>query len=64
MKDLGNKNEEAITGKKKEVVPPSRIVDAKEMYSKWLRKFYNEEEYHISSSVEKIKNEKKQKEYI
>ena len=42
MKDLGNKKEE-INGKKRvEVTPPSRKIDARKMYQKWLVNFYKE----------------------
>ena len=43
MKELGNKSEEIKDGKKrKEVTPPSRKVDAKGMYQKWLLDFYKQ----------------------
>ena len=45
MKELGNKSEEIKDGKKRKEVtptPPSRKVDAKGMYQKWLLDFYKQ----------------------
>jgi hypothetical protein len=45
MTDLGNKNEELTSvGKKKEVLPTSKGIDAKDLYSTWLLNFYGNEQ--------------------